>query len=133
MPAAYADPAGTNTYSGALSGITIAWDENATTEQKQERIITQKWIADWLLGNEAWADWRRTGYPILIPATDTGNKSNGSVDSAKGARRMPYPSDEYVNNAKNISDAVATMLHGADNMSTRLWFDCKPNNPSYTD
>ena len=132
-PAAYVDPAGTNTYGGALSSITVAWDDAATVEQKQERIITQKWIANWLLGNEAWADWRRTGYPVLIPATDAGNKSNGMVDSAKGARRMPYPSDEYVNNASNISAAVSTMLRGADNMNTRLWFDCKPNNPSYID
>lgn len=132
-PAAYVDPAGTNTYGGALSSMTVAWDESATAEQKQERIITQKWIANWLLGNESWADWRRTGYPVLIPATDAGNKSNGAVDSAKGARRMPYPSDEYVNNAANIAAAVSTMLRGADDMSTRLWFDCKPNNPSYTD
>ena len=130
---AYVDPAGTNTWEGALSGITVAWDEGATTEQKQERIITQKWIANWLLGNEAWADWRRTGYPVLIPATDAGNKSNGTVDSSRGARRMPYPSDEYVNNAGHIADAVSTMLKGADNMSTRLWFDCKPDNPSYID
>ncbi len=130
-PSAYVDPAGTNTYGGALSSITVAWDDAATVEQKQERIITQKWIANWLLGNESWADWRRTGYPVLIPATETGNKSNGIVDSAKGARRMPYPSDEYVNNASNIAEAVSTKLRGADNMSTRLWFDCKPNNPSY--
>lgn len=132
-PAAYVDPAGTNTYGGALSSITVAWDESATVEQKQERIITQKWIANWLLGNESWADWRRTGYPVLIPATEAGNKSNGAVDSTRGARRMPYPSDEYVNNAANIAEAVSTMLRGADDMSTRLWFDCKPDNPSYTE
>ncbi len=91
----------------------------------QERIITQKWIANWLLGNESWAEWRRTGYPHLIPATDAGNKSNGEVDSAEGARRMPYPDAEYGNNPANIAYAVANYLKGPDNMSTKLWFDCK--------
>ena len=125
IPQVYLDPAGTNTYSQALSTITVAWNDSADAEEMQERIITQKWIANWLLGNESWADWRRTGYPHLIPASDAGNKSNGMVDSAEGARRMPYPRDEYVNNPENIRQAVSEYLAGPDNMSTRLWFDCK--------
>lgn len=131
VPETYTDPAGSNTYNETLSTITVAWDESASTAQKQERIITQKWIANWLLGNEAWADWRRTGYPTLIPATDSGNKSNGTVDSRKGARRMAYPSNEAVSNAENYQTALSTLLGGADNMSTRLWFDCNPDNPYY--
>ena len=91
----------------------------------QERIIIQKWIANWLLGNEAWADYRRTGYPHLIPATSDGNKSGGEVDSKRGARRMRYPLDEYVSNAGNVEDAVANYLNGPDKMSTDLWWDCK--------
>jgi len=125
IPGTYVDPAGSNTYTGTISTITIAWDESASTEEKQERILTQKWIANWLLGNESWADWRRTGYPHLIPATDAGNKSNGLVDSEEGARRMKYPVDEYTNNASNINYAVSNYLGGADEMATRLWFDCK--------
>lgn len=121
----YLDPAGTNTYSSLLTELPVAWDEGATPEQKQERIITQKWIANWLLGNEAWADYRRTGYPHLIPATAEGNKSNGIVDSNRGARRMPYPVDEYINNADNVSYAVSQYLKGADNLATDLWWACK--------
>ena len=89
-PQLYADPANSNSYAQELSDITIAWDEGATPAQMQERIITQKWIANWQLGNEAWADYRRTGYPRLMPATEDGNKSLGVVDSELGARRMPY-------------------------------------------
>ena len=125
VPATYTDPSGSNSYSGVISDITIAWDDAADKETMQERIITQKWIANWLLGNESWAEWRRTGYPHLIPATDAGNKSNGEVDSAEGARRMPYPDAEYGNNPANIAYAVANYLKGPDNMSTKLWFDCK--------
>ncbi|MGN7824841.1 SusD/RagB family nutrient-binding outer membrane lipoprotein [Chitinophaga sp. 22536] len=31
----------------------------------QEQIITQKWIASWTAATEAWADYKRTGYPNL--------------------------------------------------------------------
>lgn len=124
-PASYTDPAGDNTYAGALSSVTIKWNESADKEEKQERIIVQKWIANWQLGNEAWADYRRTGYPVLIPATAAGNKSGGIVDSNKGARRMPYPLDEYNSNLGNITEAVTKYLKGPDNMATDLWWAAK--------
>lgn len=125
-PQLYADPANSNSYAQELSDITIAWDEGATPAQMQERIITQKWIANWQLGNEAWADYRRTGYPRLMPATEDGNKSLGVVDSELGARRMPYPADEYTTNNVNVNNAVSSLLKGADNMATRMWWDCNP-------
>ena len=125
-PTSYSDPAGLNSYSSLLSEITIKWDEAATDEQKQERIITQKWIANFNNGNEAWADYRRTNYPNLMPATDAGNKSDGIVSSQFGARRMKYPLAEYTNNGENVNAAVSQYLGGPDRMSTRLWWDCNP-------
>ena len=124
--ATYSDPAGTNSYAETLSTVTGAWNEAASVDEKQERILIQKWIANWGLGNEAWADYRRTGYPHLIPATADGNKSLGVVDSQLGARRMAYPSDEYTTNNENVLRAVTTLLGGNDNMATRLWWDCNP-------
>lgn len=126
QPELYNDPEGENSYQKPLSSITVKWNEGASQEEKQERIIVQKWIANWTLGNEAWADYRRTGYPKLIPATTAGNKSGGKVDSERGARRMPYPSDEYVSNKQNVQEAVSRYLHGPDEMGTRMWWDCKP-------
>ena len=99
------------------------WNDSADKEEKQERIIVQKWIANWQLGNEAWADFRRTGYPKLIPVKE--NKSGGVVDSEKGARRMPYPLDEFVSNKANVEYAIANYLHGADNMATDVWWASK--------
>ena len=49
-----------------------------------------------------------------------------------GARRIEYPDAEATSNAENYQTAVSTLLGGADNMSTRLWFDCKPGNPTYS-
>lgn len=125
VPETYIDPAGLNSYTATISDITIKWDESASTEEKQERIITQKWIANWMLGNEAWADYRRTGYPRLMPATAAGNKSGGIVNSKLGARRMPYPTEENANNYENVQYARDNYLNGPDNMATDVWWACK--------
>lgn len=122
-PQAYVDPSGMNPWNGSLSTITIKWDDNATKEEKQERIITQKWIANWMIGNEAWADLRRTGYPRLMPIAYNG--SGGLLNSDQTPARMKYPEQEYTNNAANVSHAVAAYLNGPDNMATRIWWDCK--------
>ncbi len=124
-PAAYSDPAGSNNYTTPLSNLTVKWDESAEMEQKQERIMIQKWIANFNLGNEAWADHRRTGYPKLFPASAEGNQSGGIVDDELGARRMPYPQAEYTNNGENVGNAVSSQLGGKDNMGKNVWWDAK--------
>lgn len=124
VPAAFYDPSQANPWNGSLPAVTIKWDESATPEQKQERIIVQKWIANWTMGCEAWADVRRTGYPKLIPVAYNG--SGGVVDTNKGPQRLPYPQEEYTNNTANVQTAVATLLGGPDNMATKVWWACKP-------
>lgn len=108
----------------AVSHITIAWEPgDSNFERNLERIITQKWIAIFPLGVEAWAEHRRTGYPRLFPAVE--NKDpNGSVNTAIGPRRLQYPADEYSDNPQFIQQAVQ-MLGGADAAGTRLWWDVK--------
>ena len=61
VPEAYTDPLGVIENNTALpqSRITIKWKEDAQFEENLERIITQKWIAIFPLGNEAWAEYRR--------------------------------------------------------------------------
>ena len=67
----------------------MQWDDNASQQENLERIITQKWIACFPLGQEGWAEFRRTGYPRLMGAV----YSYGSeiTDKQAGARRMRYP------------------------------------------
>lgn len=120
IPAAYIDPSEQNPYPDALSGITIKWDNSASPQTKLERIITQKWIALYYNGNEAWAELRRTGYPKLIPVEYNG--SGGVVSSELGPQRLPYPQEEYTNNSANVSKAVSTLLGGPDNMATKVWW-----------
>ena len=65
--APYVDPADASNNIPAgnpyLNNITIAWNGGATFEQNLQRIITQKWLAIYPDGQEAWTDFRRTGYP----------------------------------------------------------------------
>lgn len=119
LPASYVDPMGLNTYSGTLSTVTIAWDDNADFDTNLERIITQKWIANFPLGQEAWTEYRRTGFPKFMPVEV--NNSGGVVSTERGARRLYYPTEERINNAANYADAVSK-LGGPDNMATELWF-----------
>ena len=109
------------------SSITIAWNEdkeNTRFEENLERIITQKWIAMFPLGIEAWCEHRRTGYPKFLPIMD--NKGVGITNLTLGIRRLSYPAEEYQLNAENMLGALRK-LNGEDNGATRLWWDCNPN------
>jgi hypothetical protein len=116
----FADPLNSANNISAVSNITIKWDNSATQEQKLERIITQKWLAIFPDGQEAWADYRRTGYPKLFPVAN--NFSGGTINTTTQIRRLPFWSQEYTNNNAAVTHAVA-LLGGPDNGNTRLWWD----------
>ncbi|MGM9748980.1 MAG: SusD/RagB family nutrient-binding outer membrane lipoprotein [Candidatus Cryptobacteroides sp.] len=120
-PAAFVDVVGSAS-AGAPSSITIAFDEGANFETNLERIITQKWIALYPNGCEAWAEYRRTRYPGLI--TPANNDSEGVVDTDLQIRRVPFPISEYSTNAKGVAIGVS-VLGGPDNAGTKLWWDKK--------
>jgi len=106
-----------------LSKITIKWDGAATTEQQLERIITQKWIAIYPDGQEAWSEFRRTGYPKLFPVVN--NASSGTISTTGFIRRIPFSSKFINSNPAGVQRAIAT-LNGPDNGGTKLWWDKKP-------
>ena len=124
-PTDYTDLSGKGYGSVLGSRITIAWDKSGDFEKNLEKIITQKWIANWRgTGVEGWFEFRRTGYPKLMPAG--ANLSNGVIAEDGFARRLPYPINELTNNTENYRKAVSEHLGGADNMATRVWWDCNP-------
>ncbi|MCZ4245456.1 SusD/RagB family nutrient-binding outer membrane lipoprotein [Pedobacter punctiformis] len=106
-----------------LSTITIKWDAAANAEKKLERIITQKWIATYPDGQEAWSEFRRTGYPKLFPVIN--NASGGTISTTAFIRRLPIPNKFKDSNPGGYQRAVAT-LGGPDNGGTKLWWDKKP-------
>ncbi|WP_271766021.1 RagB/SusD family nutrient uptake outer membrane protein [Aquimarina algiphila] len=124
-PQDYVDPINSANNIAALSTITIAWDNAASNEEKLERIITQKWIAMFPEGQEAWSEYRRTGYPKIFPVVS--NQSGGIVDTNLQIRRIPFVDSELQTNPDGVAGAV-TKLGGADNAGTRLWWDVPGGN-----
>lgn len=124
-PAGYTDPKNAANNAVAPSDITIQWSEVATNEQKLERIMTQKWIAMFPEGQEAWTEFRRTGYPKLF--TVVNNNSGGTIDTKIQVRRLPYPQNEYNTNRTELNKGIQ-LLGGLDNGGTRLWWDVNKAN-----
>lgn len=104
-----------------LSTITIAWNNSDTNERKLERIITQKWLSLYPNGPEAWAEQRRTGYPVLFKIRK--NDSGGAISTEAMIRRIPFTIDTKTS-LYNYQQAVQT-LNGPDTGGTRLWWDKK--------
>lgn len=118
-PADYVDPTDSGKNRAAMSTISPVYDESASTEENLERILVQKWIANYPNGWETWADIRRTGYPKHFPIVNNLNTDGVTVD--RGMRRLPFPQSEYNTNRANVEAAVS-MLGGADNAATDLWW-----------
>ena len=66
-------------------------------------------------GYEAWAEWRRSGYPVLAPAINPLN-ANGQIP-----RRQCYPTTEKDLNSLNYAKVLT--VQGPDELSTRMWWD----------
>jgi hypothetical protein len=103
------------------SKITIKWDDAALDSVKLERILTQKWLAMFPEGQEAWTEFRRTSFPRLFPVIH--NNSGGSISTSVQIRRLPYPQNEYNTNPATVAKGVQLLGKGPDNGGTRLWWD----------
>ena len=88
-----------------------------TREEKLEKIYTQKWLSLFLVGFEAWSEWRRVG----IPRIEAGPQSTGSIPV-----RHPYPADEQNTNTENYQEGLQ-LLGGGDEITTRVWWDVADN------
>ncbi len=81
-----------------------------------EQINTQYWVASFLNGPEAFANFRRSGFPALTP-----NPYPGKEISGQFIRRLTYPDSEKSVNAGSIQEAINRQ--GPDNLETRVWWD----------
>jgi hypothetical protein len=103
----------------AISASTIQafTDANPLDDSKAlEQINTQYWVSSFLNGPEAWANFRRSGFPALTPNPYPGKSITGQF-----IRRLTYPNSEISVNSINIKAAIAKQ--GADNLDTRVWWD----------
>lgn len=105
----------------AASHVTVKWDDAASNEVKLEKIITQKWIAMFPEGAEAWSEFRRTGYPKLFPIVE--NNSSGEISSTIMIRRLRFPESEYSTNKTEVQKATLLLKGSKDSPATMLWWD----------
>ena len=81
------------------------------------QIATQKWIALYTDGGQAWAEWRRTCVPFTI-------KPGPAAIINTHPRRLQYSNTETSVNAASVDAAVAQQ--GADEFTTRMYWDKQP-------
>lgn len=86
-----------------------------TTQEKLAKIGTQKWLALFFSGMEAWHDWKRTGYPDIKPGP-------AAFINTVPVRFM-YPGSVQALNEENYKAAIARQ--GADAITTKVWWDVK--------
>ena len=85
-----------------------AWDGS------EEKLFTQKYLALFWCGMEAWFDYRRTGYPTIVPGPE-------NVNDDKVPVRLTYPTIEQSLNEENYSAAVSRI--GGDNINVKGWWE----------
>ncbi len=87
------------------------------TGQEIEQINEQYWMSSFLNGPEAWANFRRTGFPAVSPNPWPG----GDLKTEDFIRRLTYPDSELTINRDNLQ--VAISRQGPDLLDTRVWWD----------
>lgn len=108
-----------------ISGLKI-WKDGVFSSGDKERIleaiITQKWMAVFPNGNEGWAEFRRTDYPVL--ANQLTNMSGGDVPDGKNIKRIFYPNSENSNKAFTSNPDLLKV----NSQGKRLWWDVEDTN-----
>jgi hypothetical protein len=79
-----------------------------------QQIGTQKWLALYSQGIEAWTEWRRTKFPALTSAIEPIPSTN-EIPS-----RFPYPATEQTTNRASYDAAIGRQ--GADALWTKVWW-----------
>ncbi|MGM0506977.1 MAG: SusD/RagB family nutrient-binding outer membrane lipoprotein, partial [Bacteroidota bacterium] len=92
-------------------------------DERLEQISVQKWTSLFLDFYEIFANWRRTGYPALVPTNYPGNITGGRIP-----RRNIVPDSEENLNEDNFNEALQRQGVGNDLMSTVWWDPENPNN-----
>ncbi len=94
---------------------------NGSMEENLEKIATQRWLADYTDGFEAWAVVRDTGYPMELAngVSDFEIYAAGTLNG-KYPQRMRYGNNEYNTNGAQVE--AANQQQGPDEQATELWW-----------
>ena len=97
----------------------------------EEHVITQKYVALYMQSQEAWSEYRRSGYPdgdILLLPGQTGEEINGATyvftpleDISHIPYRLRYPEGEQTLNNASWAEASNALSNG-DALNSKLWW-----------
>lgn len=88
-----------------------SWDD---AENKLQLIANQRYLAAYFIGMEGWAEYRRTGYPVLT--VDESWLNDGVLPT-----RFAYPNTTIATNRVN-AEAALQRMGGPNDMKTPLWW-----------
>jgi hypothetical protein len=86
------------------------------TKPALEMIGEQMWACKWMNWWDAWSDYRRTGYPQLVPTNYPGNATNGQIPT-----KLMIPAYEATGNPNYASGATQP-----DRLVGKVWWDGGP-------
>lgn len=107
---------------------------SVTSVVNAETVATQKYIHLYMNGPEAWAEYRRTGYPsTLLKPGEVTHVVDGEeivfepLEEVKGdlPARVKYPTNESTLNAANFNAAVAKLKDGTNNYYSKMFWDVR--------
>lgn len=99
---------------GYLAQSSVALTGVPATDIKN--ISVQRYVASYPDGLKGWNIWRKSGFPVLVPAPASTNTSRQIV------RRYTYATSEYTSNRVNVAAAVAR-IPGGDTQDSKVWWD----------
>lgn len=82
------------------------------TTSDNQKIAEQRWLSYFPDGNQGWAEWRRTGFPVLAAVP-------GSTSPVP--RRIPYGPNEPLYNPTNYATAAAG--YNSNSQNAKVWWD----------
>ena len=90
----------------------------------KEAINTQAWLLHFMNPSEAWANLRRSDYPVVMDRTQLKTYDGFIYDDPNMSTptRLKYPVLESKYNSANYNDAIQR-LGGKDDWHARLWWD----------
>lgn len=99
-----------------IAAFVAAHPLSTDLETALNQINCEYWVATFPDGQEAWANFRRSGYPELAA-----NPYPGSEIPGEFIRRHKYPEREFITNKENVEAAITNQ--GPDVMNGRVWWD----------
>lgn len=81
-----------------------------------EMIGEQMWLSKWMNWWDSWSDYRRTGFPVLVPTNYPGNATNGQIPT-----KLTIPAYEATGNPNYTTGATQP-----DRLIGKVWWDGGP-------